>query len=124
MFQLTAAEAAACLRSQNATLKPGRGAHRKYRPYAFTEHGAIMAANVLNSPRAVEVGVYVVRAFVKLRQLVATHKELARKLAELEQRLDTHDDAIAQLIEAIRQLMEPPQQPRRRKIGFARDNEE
>jgi hypothetical protein len=68
VFRLTADEAAA-LRSQNATLKPGRGAHRKYRPYAFTEHGAIMAANVLNSPRAVEVGVYVVCAFVKLRQL-------------------------------------------------------
>ena len=94
-------------------------------PYAFTEHGAIMAANVLNSPRAVEVGVYVVRAFVKLRQIVAAHKELAHKLDELERRVDTHDDAIRQLIEAIRQLMVPPPQPKRRgKIGFGRENEE
>lgn len=123
MFQLTAAEAIA-LRSQNATLKRGRGAHRKYLPYAFTEHGAIMAANVLNSPRAVEFGVYVVRAFVKLRQLITTHKELARKLTELEQRVGTHDDAIRQLIEAIRRLMEPPLEPKRRgRIGFGREKE-
>jgi hypothetical protein len=93
-------------------------------PHAFTEHGAIMAANVLNSPRAVEVGVYVVRAFVKLRQFVATHKELAQKLAELEQRVDGHDDAIRQLIEAIRQLMSPPPEPKRRgRIGFGREND-
>lgn len=93
-------------------------------PYAFTEHGAIMAANVLNSPRAVEVGVYVVRAFVKLRQFIATHKELAKKLAELEQRVDSHDDAIRQLIEAIRQLMAPPPETKRRgRIGFGREND-
>lgn len=93
-------------------------------PHAFTEHGAIMAANVLNSPRAVEVGVYVVRAFVKLRQFLATHKELAQKLAELEQRVDGHDDAIRQLIEAIRQLMAPPPEPKRRgRIGFGREND-
>lgn len=93
-------------------------------PYAFTEHGAVMAANVLNSPRAVEVGVYVVRAFVKLRQLLSTHKELADKLAELEKRVDSHDGAIRQLIDALRQLMAPPPDPRRRgKIGFGRENE-
>jgi hypothetical protein len=118
------AEEAAALRSQNATLKPGRGAHRKYLPNAFTEHGAIMAANMLNSSRAVEVGVYVVRALIKLRQLVATHKELARKLAELEQRVDTHDHSIRQLIEAIRQLMSPPPEPKRRgRIGFGREHD-
>jgi len=123
VFQISVDEAAA-LRSQNATLKLGRGGHRKYLPYAFTEHGAIMAAYVLNSPRAVEVGVYVVRAFVKLRQLVTTHKELGRKFAELEQRIDTHDDAIRQLIEAIRQLMEPPRESKRRgKIGFGREGD-
>jgi hypothetical protein len=94
-------------------------------PYAFTEHGTIMVANVLNSPRAVEVGVYVVRAFVKLRQLVVAHKELAHKLDELERKVDTHDDAIRQLIEAIRQLMAPPPEPKRRgKIGFGRENEQ
>jgi hypothetical protein len=93
-------------------------------PYAFTEHGAIMAANVLNSPRAVEVGVYVVRAFVKLRQFIAAHKELGHKLTELERRVDTHDHSIRQLIDAIRQLMEPPPEPKRRgKIGFGRENE-
>lgn len=77
MFQLTDDEIE-LMRSQNATASKR---NIRYRPYAFTEHGAIMATNVLNSPRAVEVGVYVVRAFVKLRQLVGTHKELARKLA-------------------------------------------
>jgi len=78
-----------------------------------------MAASVLNSPRAVKVSVYVVRAFVKLREVVSTHKELARKLAELERRLDTHDDQIEALLEAIRELMTPPPEPRRRHIGFA-----
>jgi len=78
-----------------------------------------MAASVLNSPRAVKVSVYVVRAFVKLREVVSTHKELARKLAELERRLDTHDDQIEALLEAIRELMAPPPEPRRRHIGFA-----
>ena len=115
MFRLTTDEAAD-LRSQFATSSSGHGG-RRHIPFVFTEHGAIMAANVLNSPRAVEVGVYVVRAFVKLRELIATHKELSRKLAELEQKVGTHDDAIRQLIEAIRQLMAPAPQPKRRKIG-------
>jgi hypothetical protein len=109
------------MRSQNATASKRNIRHR---PYAFTEHGAIMAANVLNSPRAVEVGVFVVRAFVKLRQLVGTHKELARKLAELEQRVDTHDGSIRQLIDAIRQLMAPPAEVKRRgRIGFGREHD-
>ena len=90
-------------------------------PFAFTEHGAIQAANVLNSERAIEVGVYVVRAFVRLRELLATHKELAAKLNELERRvehkLDSHDQAIAGLISTLRQLMSPPE-PKRRPIGF------
>lgn len=77
-------------------------------PLAFTEHGAIMAANVLNSPQAVQVSVLVVRAFVHLRQILATNKELAQKLAELEQRVDTHDQAILDLLAAIRELMAPP----------------
>ena len=82
MFALTVAEWAA-LRSQIATLKPGRGQHRKYSPYVFTEHGAIMAATLLNSPRAVEVSVYVVRAFVQLREFLASNKDLARQLKAL-----------------------------------------
>jgi ATP-dependent Clp protease ATP-binding subunit ClpA len=120
MFQLTAEEISS-LRSQIATLKLGRGQHRKYLPYVFTEHGAIMAATILNSSRAVEMSVYVVRAFVQLRELLASNKELARRFAQLETRLDkklfAHDEAIAAILSAIRQLMHPPV-PKRRPIGF------
>ena len=87
------------------------------RPWAFTEHGALMAANVLNSPRAAEVSVYVVRAFIRLRELLYTHAELSQKLAELESRVDNHDDDIAMLLEAIHQLLTPPETPQRR-IGY------
>jgi len=110
------------LRSQFATLKSGRGQHRKYLPYVFTEHGAIMAATVLNSPRAVEVSIYVVCAFVQLRELLTGHKELARRLDELEARMErklmTHDQAIAGILDAIRQLMAPRAPPKKRPIGF------
>jgi hypothetical protein len=91
-------------------------------PFAFTEHGALMAASVLNTPRAVEVSLYVVRAFVELRETLATHKELAKRLDELESRLErklaTHDQAIASILEAIRQLMTPPTPTKKRRIGF------
>jgi phage regulator Rha-like protein len=106
MFQLTDEEFTA-LRSQFATLKSGRGQHRKYMPYAFTEHGALMLDNVLKSVRAVEVSLMVVRAFVHLRELVSTHKELSQKLNQLERKVGAHDRAIAELISAIRQLMTP-----------------
>ena len=86
-------------------------------PNAFTEHGAIMAAGVLNSERAVELSVFVVRAFVRLRELLATNKELAVKLAELERRLEGHDASIQTLVEAIRQLMAQTDEDKRR-IGF------
>jgi hypothetical protein len=123
MFQLTAEEAEA-LRSQIATSKAAGRGGRRYLPYAFTEHGAIMAATVLNSPRAVEMSVYVVRAFVKLRELLVSNKELARRLDELEARIEkklaTHDQAIAAILSAIRQLMNPPP-PKRRPIGFTAD---
>jgi phage regulator Rha-like protein len=123
MFQL-AAEETSSLRSQIATLKTGRGQHRKYLPYVFTEHGAIMAATILNSPRAIEMSVYVVRAFVQLREMLASNKELARRFAQLETRLDKkltiHDEAIAAILAAIRQLMHPPV-PKRRPIGFTVD---
>ena len=119
MFQLTAEESEA-LRSQIATLKPGRGQHRKYLPYVFTEHGALMAANVLNSPRAVEASVYVVRAFVRLREVLASNAELAKKLDALEKKLSTHDQAITGLINAIRQLTAPPT-TKKRGIGFLID---
>ncbi len=86
-------------------------------PHAFTEHGAIMAASILNTPRAIEASIFVVRAFVKLRELLATHKELAQKLVDLEQRLEDHDEQIQDIFEAIRQLMAPPERTQK-KIGF------
>jgi hypothetical protein len=88
-------------------------------PYAFTEHGAIMAANVLNSRRATQMSVLVVRAFVRLRQALASHKELALKLAELERKLATHDAAIQEIVDAIKQLAAlPPPEPQKSRIGF------
>ena len=88
-------------------------------PYAFTEHGAIMAATILNSPRAVEVSIFIVRAFVKMRQFVLAHKELAAKLLDLERKVGAHDESIRQLVSAIRQLMvPPPTPPKKGRIGF------
>ena len=127
MFQLTPEEFDS-LRSQFATLKTGRGQHRKYLPYAFTEHGAIMAAMVLASPRAVQVSVYVVRAFVRLRQAASLHEDLAKRLAELEMKTESielsHDTfsrntraQLKQVFDAIRELMTPPE-PSKRPIGF------
>ena len=130
MFQLTADEWAA-LRSQSATLNAagtGRGQHRKYMPYAFTEHGAIMAANLLSSPRAVEVSVYVVRAFVRLRELAVTHSDLAKRLTELEEKTEAvamnHEtfcrntrNQLKQVFDALRELMTPTDPPKR-PIGF------
>ena len=112
------------LRSQIATLDRGRGRHRKYLPTAFTEHGAIMAATVLNSPRAVEMSVYVVRAFVKLREVLASNTELARKLEALEKSVATLDARTRKQFEevysAIRAQMAPPA-GKSRPIGFTAD---
>lgn len=118
MFQLTTEEFTS-LRSQFATLKTGRGQHRKYMPYAFTEHGALMLGNVLKSERAVEMSLMVVRAFVRIRELVAGNKELAQKLNQLERKVGAHDKAIAEIINAIRQLMAPSTPNKKRPIGFA-----
>ena len=115
-FQLSDQELAR-LMSQFATSKPGRGGVRK-RPLAFTEHGALMAASVLNSPRAIEVSVYVVRAFVHMRDALATHRELGKRLDELESKVGTHDRAIGQILQAIRQLTQPAEASKRRRIGF------
>ena len=119
MFQLTPEEAERS-RSQIATLKAGRGQNIKYRPYAFSEHGAIQAANVLNSPRAIAMGVFVVRAFIRLRALLVSNTALARKLDELERKYRHHDEAIAAILSAIRELTNPPP-PKRRSIGFTAD---
>jgi hypothetical protein len=115
MFQLTKQEHDN-LKSQFAT--SSWGGARRARPYAFTEHGAVMAASVLNTDRAVEVSVFVVRAFVRMNQVLASHRQLALKLAELEGRVTVHDRSIQSLLAAIRSLITPPAPPRRR-IGFA-----
>jgi hypothetical protein len=114
MFELTKEENRS-LRSQNVILEPGR--YSKYLPFAFTEQGVAMLSSVLNSERAIEVNIAIMRVFVRLRELMATHKELAFKLIELEERLEAHDEQIQSIFEAIRQLMRSPESPRRR-IGF------
>lgn len=114
MFRLTPAEKAEVVTNCDHL---SRLKYSPTLPMAFTEHGAIMAASVLNSPKAVEMSVLVVRAFVKLREIIATHRQLAVKLAELERRLSTHDKQIVVLFDAIRELMTPPVKPKRR-IGF------
>jgi hypothetical protein len=96
--------------------------YSKALPYAFTEHGTIMAASVLNSPKAVEGSVYVVRAFVQLRQTILEHKELSRKIESLEKKLTGHDEQIMVLVEAIRQLMAPKLPPKKRRVGFHPDD--
>jgi len=114
MFQVVKEEAEG-LRSQIVTLKSGRGRHRKYLPYVFTEHGAIMAASILNSARAVEVSVYVVRAFLRLREVIASHAEIARKVERLERKTDSHEQAIVGILNELHQHMNPIQT---RAIGF------
>jgi phage regulator Rha-like protein len=113
------------LRSQIATLKTGRGQHRKYLPYVFTEHGAIMAANVLNSTRAVQMSVFVVRAFLKMRALLGDKRELAKKLdaleKELKDRLNVHEAAIVTILQRVMDIIDPPAlppAPPKRQIGF------
>jgi phage regulator Rha-like protein len=114
MFQLTAEEVES-LRFQFGTLK--RGQHAKYLPYAFTQEGVAMLSSVLRSQRAVQVNIAIMRAFVRLREALSLHKELAHKLAELERKIEGHDENIRSLFEAIRQLMTPPDFPRKQ-IGF------
>jgi len=113
MFQLTAEEIES-LRSQFATLKTGRGRHRKFLPYVFTEQGVAMLSSVINSKRAIEVNILIMRAFVKLREMLATHKDLAKKMEEMEKK---YDEQFKVVFEAIYELMKPPE-PSRRRIGF------
>jgi hypothetical protein len=116
MLQLTSAEWEA-LRSQIVTLKLGRGQHRKYLPYAFTEQGVAMLSSVLTSERAIAVNIQIMRAFVRIRDLLASNKELARKFTELERRVATHDQTLVGILKAIRELMNAPV-PKSRPIGF------
>ena len=117
MFQLTLEEGKAvlALRSQNVILK--RGEHLKYAPRVFTEHGAVMLANVLKSDLAVRASIQVVRAFVHLRQFLTTNKELARRIEVLETRIGTHDAELEEVFRILRTLLEPPSPPKR-PMGF------
>jgi hypothetical protein len=113
MFQLSVDEYEA-LRSQFVTLKQGRGKHRKYPPYAFSEQGVAMLSGVLNSDRAIEVNILIMRAFVKLRQMIASHKDLVSRLDEMEKKYDAQFRVV---FDAIRELMVPPEEDKR-KIGY------
>lgn len=106
--------------SQNAI--PSRKYLGGYQPYVFTEQGVAMPATVLNSERAIQANIAIMRAFVKLREMLSTHKELAHKFAQLERKIEKHDDEIKVIFDAIRQLMAPPE-PKRKKIGFRREEE-
>lgn len=112
---LTPSDTKTCLRSQSVTLENGRGKHQKYLPHAFTEQGVAMLSSVLSSPRAVQVNILIMRAFVRLRRLVAGHEELARKLAEMEKRYDAQFRVV---FDAIRELMQSPEEQPRPPIGF------
>jgi hypothetical protein len=125
IFQLTRDEAEMELRSRSQFVTLKRGMNIKYRPYAFTENGAIMAANVLNSPEAVRMSVFVVRAFVQMRDLLGGTKELAKQLAALEKkltsRLNGHEVAIIEVLRRVMDILDPPPpppEPPRREIGF------
>ncbi|WP_462220667.1 ORF6N domain-containing protein [Ferruginibacter sp.] len=107
------------LRSQNATLK--QGAHTKYLPYAFTEHGVLMLANVLKSGRAIEMSIKIIDVFVKLREMLLTHTDILLKLEILEKQVVQNSDEIRTIFEALKQLLNPPQEPRKR-IGFKPDD--
>ena len=115
LTHLRSQTATSTVKSQGATRRHGG---RRYLPWAFTEHGAIMLASVLNSDIAVQASVRVVRAFVRLREMVAANEQLAAKLQELERRLDSHHEAIVDLFAALKRLLEPPEPPKRREIGF------
>jgi phage regulator Rha-like protein len=120
MFQLNNQEVRD-LRSQIVTSKTGRGG-RRYLPYAFTEQGVAMLSSVLNSERAVQVNIAIMRTFVKLREMLSANKELAHKLSQLERKIEKHDEEIKLIFDAIRQLMSPPE-PKKKKIGFKREKE-
>jgi ORF6N domain len=116
MFQVTSSELQEVLRLQFATAKPGRGGRRSL-PFAFTEHGAIMAATVLNSREAVDMSVFVVRAFVRMREMLSGQTQITLKLRELEHHVDGHDAVIRNIVSAIQKLMAPSRR-QSRKIGF------
>lgn len=132
MFQLTAEEWDSLkssdgqppLRSQIATIKKSRGQHRKYLPLVFTEHGALMAANVLNSPEAVKMSVYVVRAFIKQREILLAQTDVLKRLAQMDAKLIEHDDALRIIWRELQPLLSAPPATPKRRIGFHRREED
>jgi hypothetical protein len=117
MFQLTRLEALEHSRSQNAMLN-AQGANIKHLPYAFTEHGAIMVANVLSSQQAVAMGVFIVRAFVQQRDAIAANDAILKRLAEIDKTLLVHDKALRDIYQKLLPLLQPPPEPPKPKIGF------
>ena len=115
MFQLTEDEKSEVVANCDHL---GKLKYSKSLPYVFTEHGAIMAASVLNTPRAIEVSVFIVRAFIKIREFISGQKELKRKISQIEKQLTEHDEQIIELVNLIKQLLNPEPPPRKRRIGF------
>jgi len=115
IFELTQKEHQDFLRCQIGTLK--RGSYSKYLPYAFTEQGVAMLSSVLHSKKAIQVNIAIMRVFVRLKEMISTHKELAKKIAELERKMEKKDEEIHTIFQVIRELMSPPKKPNR-KIGF------
>jgi phage regulator Rha-like protein len=116
MFELSQEENDVFLRSQNATLK--RGAHSKYLPFAFTEHGVLMLSNVLKSNRAIEMSIKIIDVFVKLREMLLTHKDILLKLEQLEQQIVQNSEDIQMIFTTLKQFLIPPEQTNRTRIGF------
>jgi len=121
MLQLNGKELES-LRSQIVISNTGRGG-RRYAPYAFSEQGVAMLSSVLNSPHAIAINIEIMRAFVRLRELLDSNKEFAKRLEELERKLQTHDKAITEILNAIRELMRPPELPPKRRIGFVQTDD-
>ena len=120
MFELSQKEHE-ILRSQNATLK--QGAHSKYPPYAFTEHGILMLSNVLKSERAIKMSIKIIDVFVKLREMVLSHKDILLQLEKLEKQTLLNAEDIQSIFDQLRQFLIPPEQSNRRRIGFRRNNQ-
>lgn len=118
MFQLTWEEAES-LRSQIVILKAKRGGHAKYRPYAFTEEGIAMLSAVLRSPTAIAVSIQIMRAFVRLREILASHADLRKRLDDLERKMSEHDERLTAVFDAIRELMAEPAEQQKTRIGYA-----
>jgi phage regulator Rha-like protein len=119
MFKLTMEEAALILESRSQIVTLNRGQNVKYAPHVFTEHGAVMLANILKSPVAIRASIQVVRAFVRLRQMLATNEDLARKIEAIERKVGKHDSDLQSILTMLKQLLVPPPLPDKRPIGFA-----